>query len=235
MRKSQSVRHYARQSIAFGTDDLGVLKESEESPEDTLRRQLLETERENDKLKAALVKLQNELLARPPREDVEKLEQDNKQLETMLIGSSRENERAMSEKTTALTRIKTLEGLLAKVAGPNWEQAMEVAPMTMPDPSSRAVGHQRSATMSSPIHPSRFADISVLHRQSPEPSAAIPLSATDQQAALANIEQIRMLILGIEQRFEVREEKLVKTMETAQTEAKRFEGLSQAVEEHDIS
>lgn len=32
------------------TDDLGVLREHQESVEDTLRRQLLEKERENDKV-----------------------------------------------------------------------------------------------------------------------------------------------------------------------------------------
>ncbi|KAI0962666.1 hypothetical protein AcV7_001460 [Taiwanofungus camphoratus] len=51
MRRAQSVRHYARPSLALGADDLGMLKESpEESNEDVLRRQLLEKDRENDKV-----------------------------------------------------------------------------------------------------------------------------------------------------------------------------------------
>lgn len=42
---------------------------------------------------------------------------------------------------------------------------------------------------------------------------------------LAQIEQIRMLILGMEQRLQVREEKLVKTVERAEDEGRRFEAL----------
>jgi hypothetical protein len=42
---------------------------------------------------------------------------------------------------------------------------------------------------------------------------------------LAQIEQIRMLILGMEQRLQVREEKLVKTVEKAEDEGRRFEVL----------
>ena len=52
MRRAQSVRHHARpSSLALGTDDLGVLKEGDESNEDVLRRQLLDKDRENDKVK----------------------------------------------------------------------------------------------------------------------------------------------------------------------------------------
>jgi hypothetical protein len=52
MRRAQSVRHYTRSSVpTIGADDLGLLKEiSEESTEVTLRRQLLEKEKENDKV-----------------------------------------------------------------------------------------------------------------------------------------------------------------------------------------
>ena len=50
MRRAQSVRHYGRPSLAIGgADDLGVLKE-DESVEDVLRRQLLEKDRECDKV-----------------------------------------------------------------------------------------------------------------------------------------------------------------------------------------
>ena len=52
MRRAQSVRHHVRpSSLALGTDDLGVLKEGDESNEDVLRRQLLDKDRENDKVK----------------------------------------------------------------------------------------------------------------------------------------------------------------------------------------
>jgi len=229
MRKSQTVKHFSRPSLAIGADDLGVVKE-DESPEDSLRRQLLDQERENDRLKGQIVQLQAELVSRPPKEIVDKLEQDNKQLENMLIGSSRENERAMVEKNIALTHIKTLECLLAKVAGPNWEQALEVPPMNMPDSASRPIGHQRLNTMTSPILPSRYAEMSIPHRQSPQQPATSPLSANDQQSALVQIEQFRMLVLGMEKRFESRAEQLTKTMEMAKKETGRYEELSPSAE-----
>lgn len=40
---------------------------------------------------------------------------------------------------------------------------------------------------------------------------------------LAHLEQLRMLILGMEQRLEVREEKLTKVVEKAQIEGKKYE------------
>jgi hypothetical protein len=49
MRRAQSVRHYARPSLALAADDLGMLREGDESNEDVLRKQLLDKDRENDK------------------------------------------------------------------------------------------------------------------------------------------------------------------------------------------
>ena len=50
MRRAQSVRHYTRPSLALAADDLGALKEADETTEDVLRRQLLDKDRENDKV-----------------------------------------------------------------------------------------------------------------------------------------------------------------------------------------
>ena len=52
MRRAQSVRHYTRASVpTTGTNDMGVLKEDpEESTEVSLRRQLLDKSKENDKV-----------------------------------------------------------------------------------------------------------------------------------------------------------------------------------------
>lgn len=55
MRRAQSVRHYARPSLALAADDLGVLREGDESNEDVLRRQLLDKDRENDRVRLELV------------------------------------------------------------------------------------------------------------------------------------------------------------------------------------
>jgi len=42
---------------------------------------------------------------------------------------------------------------------------------------------------------------------------------------MAQVEQVRLLVLGMEERLRVREEKLVKTMERADQESHRFEVL----------
>lgn len=53
MRRAQSVRHYPRPSLAQGADDLGILREGEDSDsvEDVLRKQLMDKERECDKVR----------------------------------------------------------------------------------------------------------------------------------------------------------------------------------------
>lgn len=51
MRKAQSLRnHTTRPTLSTMTDDLGMLRE-EESVEDSLRRELLSKDRENDKVR----------------------------------------------------------------------------------------------------------------------------------------------------------------------------------------
>jgi hypothetical protein len=48
-----------------------------------------------------------------------------------------------------------------------------------------------------------------------------------REATLAHVESIRLLVLGIEQRLQTREEKLVKTVEKAENEGKKFEAYKQ--------
>lgn len=49
-RRAQSAKHHVRPSLALAADDLGVLREGDETNEDILRRQLLEKDRENDRV-----------------------------------------------------------------------------------------------------------------------------------------------------------------------------------------
>lgn len=49
------------------------------------------------------------------------------------------------------------------------------------------------------------------------------------QATLSHIEQVRLLILGMEQRLQVREEKLTKTVEKAEREGERFDDMRKEV------
>lgn len=123
-RRAQSVRHQTRGSVpTIGSNDLGVLKEiAEESTEVTLRRQLLDKSRENDKvwegfstlvtlinanlaspppppmqLRDQIQALQAQLAQRPPIEAIQELRKEYSNLELILQGTQRENERAMTE------------------------------------------------------------------------------------------------------------------------------------------
>jgi len=48
-------------------------------------------------------------------------------------------------------------------------------------------------------------------------------------ATMAHIEQVKLLILGMDQRLQSREEKLNKTIEKAETEGMKFEGMRKDV------
>lgn len=117
MRRAQSVRNHTngRPSFQLGTDDLGILTEGDERPEDGLRKKLLEKDRENDKvslffgfwvslnrvlllqLRAQIQTLQVQLSQRPSVEAVQELQREYKNLELLLQGTQRENERCMAE------------------------------------------------------------------------------------------------------------------------------------------
>ena len=99
MRKSHSVRNYSRtgsSNITMNADELGMVRE-DESAEDALRRQLLEKDRENDRLRTQIDQLQAQLSQRPPLETIMELEKEYKSLEILLQGTQRENERCMAD------------------------------------------------------------------------------------------------------------------------------------------
>ncbi|KAJ7080972.1 hypothetical protein B0H15DRAFT_855724 [Mycena belliarum] len=220
MRRAQSVRNYGRPSLALGPDDLGVLREGNESNEDVLRRQLIDKDRENDRLKTQVEALQAQLAQRPPVEMIEQLEKEYKSLGLLLDGTQRENERCMSEIERGKAREKMLERELAKLAGENWQSALDIAPSSVPTMAGRSMLHQRSNTLASMPSP-------VLAHAQPNTTAspAEPPTAAQQHATLAHIEQVRMLIMGMEQRLQTREDKLIKSVERAESEGRRFEGL----------
>lgn len=120
MRRAQSVRNHAngRPSLQLGTDDMGALTEGDERSEDGLRKRLLEKDRENDKvsfrvsslvfwcrltgrwllqLRTQIQALQVQLSQRPSVEAVQELQREYKNLELLLQGTQRENERCMAE------------------------------------------------------------------------------------------------------------------------------------------
>lgn len=68
------------------------------------------------------------------------------------------------------------------------------------------------------------------------PNSTPPASNTDgasqlqsKAETLAHIEQVRLLILGMEQRLQAREDKLVKTVERAEAEGAKFDQMRKHV------
>ncbi len=64
------------------------------------------------------------------------------------------------------------------------------------------------------------------HIASPNPADGNLSQKASAEATMAHVEQVRLLVLGMEERLRTREEKLVKTMDKADQESHRFEVLS---------
>jgi len=217
MRRAQSVRHYTRASVSHvpttGADDLGVLKEApEESTDVMLRRQLLDKSKENDKLQDQIRTLQAQLAQRPPIGAIQELRKEYSNLELILQGTQRENERAMTELERSRQREKLLERELERLAGSNWQANLDIAPAAVSSP----LGSRTATSLFSP---------SMQHIASPPAGDGSPSTKVSVEATMAQVEQVRLLVLGMEERLRMREEKLVKTMEKADQESHKFEVL----------
>ncbi|KAH8094753.1 hypothetical protein BXZ70DRAFT_947408 [Cristinia sonorae] len=219
MRRAQSLRHHSRPSVSSSAaDDLGVLREAgEETLEDVLRQQLLEKTKENDKLRSQIQALQVQLQQRPPLEAVQELNKERTNLEILLDGTQRENAKTMAERDQAKARTKELELHLEKLAGPNWQMNLGIQPLpsavnSMPGMASTLMRARADSSLS------------VQHAVSTSTPPAANLEATQ-----AHIEQIRLLIMGMEQRLQTREEKLVKSIEKAEAESSKLEEMRKQV------
>ncbi|RPD64636.1 hypothetical protein L226DRAFT_549426 [Lentinus tigrinus ALCF2SS1-7] len=219
MRRAQSVRHYAKSSLAIGADDLGVLKE-DESVEDVLRRQLLDKDRECDRLQIQIQSLQAQLAQRPPLEKIQALEKEYTHLELILQGTQRENERCMAELERGKVREKMLERELEKLAGANWQTNLDIAPASASGFHARAAGLVNSGKSSSPAK--EKSSLSASTSDASQSQASI-------EATKAYLEQVRLAILGMEQRMQSREDKLAKHIERAEAEGARFEEIRKQV------
>jgi len=183
----------------------------------------MDKERECDRLQLTIQALQDQLVQRPPIERIQEIQKEHKNLELLLQGTLRENEKCMSDLERGKNREKMLERELARIAGENWQENLEIAPLVH---TSR---HQRSNTIASPLMLNM-----TRHNYSPVPSPRPDSSRVTNQSPdhpqPAQIEQLRLLILGMEQRLQMREEKLVKTVERAEDEGRRFEVLRSEVD-----
>jgi len=138
---------------------------------------------------------------------------------------------------SARTREKMLERELAKLAGRigRFVPSYVAIPVPtrilqyylshrwiLPPPTTSNRFHQRSATISS----SPFAASSPLSNPSPTPPSK---EQPNKQTMLAHVEQVRLLVLGMEQRLQTREEQLTRTIEKAESESHRFEEARQEI------
>ncbi|KAJ8075056.1 hypothetical protein PM082_019383 [Marasmius tenuissimus] len=228
-RKAQSLRHIARPSLALGADDLGVLREGDESNEDVLRRQLLEKDRECDRLQTQIQLLQDQLSQRPPLDAVQELEKEYKNLDLLLQGTQRENERCMAEIERGKTREKMLERELTRLAGENWQSTLDVTPSPAAVGRSGSILHQRSNTLASPLSASSTRSMTSPAAMGGADKSSAASNDQDRKALAAHIDQVRMLVLGVEQRVQAREDKLRSRMDKAEEEAKRFEALRKEI------
>lgn len=138
-------------------------------------------------------------------------------------------------------REKLLERELEKLAGSNWQVRVLFTPTLSRqshDPCALAPLYPilmqanleiTSAGITSPL-PSRTTtglfSSSMQHVTSPTPGDGNLNSKASVEATLAHVEQVRLLVLGMEERLRTREEKLAKTVEKADQESHRFEVLS---------
>ncbi|KAG1763224.1 hypothetical protein EDD22DRAFT_887879 [Suillus occidentalis] len=217
MRRAQSVRNYGKTALAPAADDLGILREGEEPAIEDVLRQLLDKDRENDKLQSTILTLQQQLALRPPIERIQELEKEYKNLDLILQGTQRENERCMAELDRVKTREKMLEQALAKFAGENWQTALDIAPPSSTFAARAVMGSVFSRGTPTP------------QSGNPDPSTSAPVSQAAVEATLTQVEQIRLLVLGMEQRLQNREEKLAKTIEHAEAQEIKCDALKKEV------
>jgi len=179
----------------------------------------LEKDRENDKLRAQIQALQVQLSQRPSAEAVQELQKEYKNLELLLQGTQRENERCMGELERSKMQVKHLEQALTDLAGPNWKNNIAIPALS--------AGRLESPTRS--VHSrdrSTSGDPGVSGAQNQQQSEQQKKSV---ELAIAQIEQVKLMILGMDQRLENREGEIAVNIKRAQTESSRFEDMRKQV------
>jgi len=205
-------------------DDMGTLTEGDERSEDGLRKKLLEKDRENDKLRAQIQTLQVQLSQRPSTEAVQELQREYKNLELLLQGTQRENERCMGELERSKMQVKHLEQALTDLAGPNWKSNIAIPVLSagrLDSPTQPASRSVHSRDRSSGGGPS--ANANSQNQQQPEQQRK------SVETTIAQIEQIKLMILGMDQRLESREAEIAANIKRAQVESSRFEEMRKQV------
>ncbi|CAE6338366.1 unnamed protein product [Rhizoctonia solani] len=217
MRRSNSIRpsvnrsqtHLANATVTNSTDDLtAYLDESSANINDIVqsRTAIGERDREIAKLKDQIVTLTQVVNSRPPLEQVQALQKEYQNLELILQGTQRENERCMAELDKSKRRERMMEAELVKIYGDDWPTHLGM-PTSSPS-ISRAL----------PVSAGVTANI----RQSPPPQQSDEMSNTPSNAEISeHLEAVRMLVLGMDAKLAEREAQISKDMAKAEEEAQR--------------
>ncbi|KDN43182.1 hypothetical protein RSAG8_06335, partial [Rhizoctonia solani AG-8 WAC10335] len=218
MRRSNSIRPstsrsqtlLANATVTSSTDDVtAYLDESSANINDIVqsRTAIGERDREIAKLKDHIATLTQVVNSRPPLEQVQALQKEYQNLELILQGTQRENERCMAELEKSKRREKTMEAELAKVYGEEWTTRLGM-PTSSPS-ISRAL----------PVSAGVTANI----RQSPPPPKQSEETSDGPSNAAINehLEAVRMLVLGMDAKLAEREAQISKEMARAEEEAQR--------------
>ncbi|CEL54352.1 hypothetical protein RSOLAG1IB_07002 [Rhizoctonia solani AG-1 IB] len=220
MRRSNSIRpsvnrsqtHLVNATVTSSTDDVtAYLDENSANINDIVqsRTAIGERDREIAKLKDQIVTLTQVVNSRPPLEQVQALQKEYQNLELILQGTQRENERCMAELDKSKRREKMMEAELTKIYGDDWPTHL-VMPTSSPS-ISRAL----------PVSAGVAANV----RQSPPPQQQQQLEETSNAPSNAEIsehlEAVRMLVLGMDAKLAEREAQISKEMAKAEEEAQR--------------
>ncbi|KAJ1302511.1 hypothetical protein OPQ81_002830 [Rhizoctonia solani] len=219
MRRSNSIRPstsrsqtlLANTTVTSSTDDLtAYLDESSANINDIVqsRTAIGERDREIAKLKDQIATLTQVVNSRPPLEQVQALQKEYQNLELILQGTQRENERCMAELEKSKRKEKMMEAELAKVYGDDWAAHLGM-PMTSSPSISRAL----------PVSAGLVANV----RQSPPPQKQSEeiTNAPSNAAINEHLEAVRMLVLGMDAKLAEREAQISKEMARAEEEVQR--------------
>ncbi|KAK7695155.1 hypothetical protein QCA50_002345 [Cerrena zonata] len=210
MRRAQSLRSHTTRSAAAAaaivTDDLGVLRETPEHFGETDWQALYLQEKEGkeraiaerDEFKAKYNTLMSEYQV---------LRKDNQSNELLLDASQKENIKCMSDISRINDQLQKYERQLEHLAGPNWRINLDLPAMTS----------VQNTIMSSPIQGN-----TVIARRPAGPVDG-QLDPASPEAAMAQVEKVRLMILGMEERLQMREEKLIQNIKKAEAEGIKFE------------
>ena len=123
-----------------------------------------------------------------------------------------------------------LERELEKLLGANWQVRLYAVERQIPTDASVQANLDLVPTSAIAAR----AATGFMQRSIPTPppdsrSSSGSQPAANVEASMAHVEQVRLLVLGMEQRLQSREEKLRKTISLAQAEGSRFEDMRQQV------